>query len=253
VSPIGAVKWCQPRPWSFRANASGLQGSNRSRAGRTLESASPPSRPRVTSRDRAQKLCTFVACHERRTALRRAAADVTPPGRGRVVAPRVHAFSSVRRPSGDICAEVRLSRAMPGIFRPWAFSSLRRFTPSDTSPVLFHTSATYGVQRTGRFERDPRVLVGSSWGHSIRDIRHGRTNDLDHLRGSVVELCCYHLAFDQPFASRHSANASLTAPLADEELRRRAHRHAGSLQIDHVKVRSSPQNSATFPSSEERS
>jgi hypothetical protein len=36
----------------------------------------------------------------------------------------------------------------PGIFRPWPFSSLRRFTPPDGSPVLFHTSTTYGIQRT---------------------------------------------------------------------------------------------------------
>lgn len=36
----------------------------------------------------------------------------------------------------------------PGTFRPWPFSSLRRFTPPDGSPVLFHTDTTYGIQRT---------------------------------------------------------------------------------------------------------
>lgn len=36
----------------------------------------------------------------------------------------------------------------PGTFRPWAFSSLRRFPPPDALPVVFHTGATYGVQRT---------------------------------------------------------------------------------------------------------
>lgn len=36
----------------------------------------------------------------------------------------------------------------PGIFRPWRFSSLRRFAPPDGSPALFHTGTTYGIQRT---------------------------------------------------------------------------------------------------------
>jgi hypothetical protein len=36
----------------------------------------------------------------------------------------------------------------PGIFRPWPFSGLRRFTPPDSSPVLFHTGTTSGIQRT---------------------------------------------------------------------------------------------------------
>jgi hypothetical protein len=35
----------------------------------------------------------------------------------------------------------------PGIFRPWPFSDLRRFPPPDSSPVLFHTDTTYGIQR----------------------------------------------------------------------------------------------------------
>jgi hypothetical protein len=36
----------------------------------------------------------------------------------------------------------------PGIFRPWAFSTLRRFTPPNGSPVLFHTGTTSRIQRT---------------------------------------------------------------------------------------------------------
>lgn len=36
----------------------------------------------------------------------------------------------------------------PGIFRPWPFSSLRRITPPDGSPVLFRTDTTYRIQRT---------------------------------------------------------------------------------------------------------
>lgn len=35
----------------------------------------------------------------------------------------------------------------PGTFRPCVFSTLRRLTPSAGLPVLFHTGATYGVQR----------------------------------------------------------------------------------------------------------
>jgi len=35
----------------------------------------------------------------------------------------------------------------PGTFRPCAFSALRRFSPPAGLPVLFHTGATYGVQR----------------------------------------------------------------------------------------------------------
>ena len=34
----------------------------------------------------------------------------------------------------------------PDTFRPWAFSALRRFSPPDGLLVLFHTSATYGIQ-----------------------------------------------------------------------------------------------------------
>jgi len=36
----------------------------------------------------------------------------------------------------------------PGTFRPWVCDTLRRFTPPDGLPALFHAGATYGVQRT---------------------------------------------------------------------------------------------------------
>lgn len=112
-------------------------------------------------RDRSQNIRIVVACHELGTALRRSIVVVAPVGRGLLVASRIHAFWSLFAPLATSVLKSG-TRAMPGIFRPWAFSTLRRFTPSDTSPVLFHTSATCEVQRTEWFERDPRVLVGSS-------------------------------------------------------------------------------------------
>lgn len=65
--------------------------------------------------------------------------------------------------------------------------------------------------------------------------------------GSVTDHRGFVRPLDQSAVSRHSANASLTVQLASEKLRRRAHRHAGSLQTDHVKGRSLPQFSATSP------
>jgi hypothetical protein len=65
--------------------------------------------------------------------------------------------------------------------------------------------------------------------------------------GSVTDHRGLLRPLDQSAASRHSANASLTVQLASEKLRRRAHRHAASLQTDHMKGRSSPQFSATSP------
>jgi len=86
-----------------------------------------------------------------------------PRDRSRVAVSQVPAFWSFPAPLATSALKSGLpGLTAPGIFRPWAFSSLRRFTPSDASPVLFHTSATYGVQRTQRFERDPRVEGGSS-------------------------------------------------------------------------------------------
>jgi len=63
----------------------------------------------------------------------------------------------VCRPSGGVTAGVRFSRvSRPGIFRPWPFSDLRRLTPPDGLPVLFHTSTTYGIQRTRARAVSPR-------------------------------------------------------------------------------------------------
>jgi hypothetical protein len=53
----------------------------------------------------------------------------------------------------------------PGTFRPWPFSSLRRIAPSDSSPVLFHTGTTSGIQRARTIRRLPcgpdRSILGT--------------------------------------------------------------------------------------------
>jgi hypothetical protein len=64
------------------------------------------------------------------------------------VAVRDRASHEVLCPSGDIPVGVRFvsSFPRPDTFHPWVFSALRRFSPPDGLPVLFHTSATYGIQ-----------------------------------------------------------------------------------------------------------
>lgn len=82
----------------------------------------------------------------------------------------------------------------PGIFRPWPFSDLRRFTPPDNSPVLFHTSTTYGIQRT----RTARCFSRSPDRSILRQSRPGlRGSDTftfpkEHEHG----ICCLLVAFD---------------------------------------------------------
>jgi hypothetical protein len=77
----------------------------------------------------------------------------------------------------------------------------------------------------------------------------------------MTEVICVgqSLLVAAPFSPSISPSRLDTAPMRHSlgprgrELRRRAHRHAGSLRVDHVKDRPSPQLAATSPSSEVRS
>jgi hypothetical protein len=170
-----------------------------------------------------------------------------------VVASQVPAFWSFCAPlATSVLKSGHPGLTTPGIFRPWAFSSLRRFTPSGTSPVLFHTSATCGVQRTERVERDPRVLVGSS-----EDIPSGTRGTKVQMTGVIYASRSRIVVapfFPSICPSRFDEASMRHSPFPRERgYRRRAHRPVVSLRIDHVKGRPLPQLPATFPSFEERS
>jgi hypothetical protein len=80
---------------------------------------------------------------------------------------RVRASREVLRPSGDIPVGVRLFSGFPGpnTFHPWTFSVLRRFSPPDGLPVLFHTSATYGIQSSKSFSGYAELAPRSGKGY----------------------------------------------------------------------------------------
>lgn len=98
----------------------------------------------------------------------------------------------------------------PGTVRPWAFSTLRRFTPPNTSSALFHADTTSRIQRTGQ------VQVSDSASRTVypRTFR-SRTRSPDGRMTFVTirltpHLCCYARPFDSQFTPGHRASAPLT-------------------------------------------
>lgn len=203
-------------------------------------------------RDLAQNIRTCVACHESRRALRHAAlAVVAPVDRSRLVRFSGSCLLGFYAPLATSVSKSG-SRASPGIFRPWAFSTLRRLTPST------HRLSCFIQAPPMRFKEQygsSAFLV--SWSAHPRDIPPGT----EGTNVQMTEVICVgqSLLVAAPFSPSISPSRLDTAPMRHSlgsrgrELRRRAHRHAGSLRIDHVKGRPSPQLAATSPSSEVRS
>lgn len=155
----------------------------------------------------------FVTCHERGASLRRPVAIVTstrPEPCGCFSGPRL---LELARPSGDVCAEVRSSRAyhtrhLPplGFLIPSTVYSFRRIA----CPVSYKRHLWGSKNRKVRARSScPGRLIQR---HANRDMRHERADDRGHLRGSIAVRCCSVLPLDQSFVSRQSANASLTVP-----------------------------------------
>ena len=116
----------------------------------------------------------------------------------------------------------------PGNFRPWPFSDLRRFSPSDGSSVLFHTDTTYGIQRTRTMRCFPcgpdRSILGTvpsgitRLGHADTP-KGARTVPLRCLP-TMTSSCLRKLCPEQ------YVDVSLTKKAASNREGRRAHRHA---------------------------
>jgi len=115
----------------------------------------------------------------------------------------------------------------PGIFRPWPFSDLRRFAPSNGSPALFHTGTTYGIQRTRSICRLPcgpdRSILGTVPSGITRPGHAGAPEG--HPHGAVVLLATMSTLY-RSLRSVHGANVSLTDTVASNRYGRRARRHA---------------------------
>jgi hypothetical protein len=114
-----------------------------------------------------------------------------------------------------------------GIFRPWAFSTLRRLTPPRGQPVLFHTGTTYRIQRTRTaLRRSLRFEIGSS-----EDLPVSKTPSSNVLSAETdrVDLSLNlprALPFEQApaFCRMRQCVTHLDVPQANHP-GRRAHRH----------------------------
>ena len=185
--------------------------------------------------------------------------------------------SRVFVPSGDSPLESGLPGAStPGIFRPWPFSDLRRFTPPDGLPVLFHTDTTYGIQRTRTIDvscgPDRATLGTVPSGITSRTRTQPRRVDCKVPLGNTTQTthplsspscqtkrrCVTHHSeckqtereegattsqtlqtHGQPHPSVPTAEMSLTETTASSHHGRRAHRQAQKKRTNHG-YRSSP-------------
>jgi hypothetical protein len=106
---------------------------------------------------------------------------------------RSHTSREVWHPSSDISAGVRSTWGFPrpSTFRPWAFSTLRRFAPPSSEPVLFRTGTTYGVQRAGTDSPGNMVRLGQAAPKSQSTWVAPRVdNSSDRGHSSSMSLVC---------------------------------------------------------------